>query len=61
MNCKDMKRSCHGFNTMPESVWTDCGHKNSAFNQDLPNKRAKVLSTQPSPFTRRTMALKCTS
>jgi hypothetical protein len=54
INYKDVKRSGHGsilcHNLHGQTVEN---HKNSVFNQDLPNKRTKLLSTQPSPFTRR--------
>ena len=54
INCKDVKRSGHGLilchNPHGQTVEN---HKNSVFNQDLPNKRTKLLSTTPSLFTRR--------
>jgi len=38
MNCKDVKTSGHGFNTIQESAWTDCG-KPQKFNfQPEPTK-----------------------
>ena len=38
MNCKDVKRSGHGFNTVPESAWTDCGKPQKFIFQPGPTK-----------------------